>query len=155
MTLTPDQLHILQHSLGCDQYGRGTLGRDERDGTHGYSRNRYVSDPTPDLDALVAAGLMQDRGAVAVYGEMHGYVVTRLGVDTMLKQSPKPPKLTRSQKRYQEYLDADCGMTFGEWLKSYGSYSAACASADSYRYEQAQCAREAGFGQGGATYEHD
>jgi hypothetical protein len=25
-------------------------------------------------------------------------------------------KMTRSQKTYQEFLDADCGFSFGEWI---------------------------------------
>lgn len=27
------------------------------------------------------------------------------------------PKPTRSQRRYMRFLEADCGATFGEWLK--------------------------------------
>lgn len=34
------------------------------------------------------------------------------------EHSPPPPKLTRSQKRYEAWLDADCGLTFGEFLRS-------------------------------------
>ena len=32
--------------------------------------------------------------------------------------NPKPPKLkmTRSKRRYQEYIDSDSGMSFPEWL---------------------------------------
>ena len=37
----------------------------------------------------------------------------------MLAESPKPPKLTRSQQRYRAYLKADTGGLFREWLKYY------------------------------------
>lgn len=118
MILTSNQLDILQHSLSCDQYGQSAhQGRDENDGCGIYFRNRYVSDPDIDLSILVAAGYLEDRGAIQVYGDMHYYVVTREGMVAMREQSPKPPKLTRAQKRYRKFLDADCGMEFGEWLK--------------------------------------
>jgi hypothetical protein len=47
--------------------------------------------------------------------------VTEDGKRAMLAASPNPPKLTRSQRRYREFLDADSGLSFLEWLK----YSAA------------------------------
>jgi hypothetical protein len=123
MTLTPEQLHILQHSLGCDKHGRTEYrGRDEGDGCGVYGRNRYVSDPRPDLIALVAAGLMEDRGPQTMCGGMHWYVVTEAGVRAMREQSPVPPRLTTGQRRYREWLKADCGLSFGEWLKVRKAY---------------------------------
>lgn len=119
MILTPNQLHILRHSLGCDQYGqtdyRGDSDRDECFGA--YHRNRYVSDPDLDLETLVLLGYLEDRGAIQVYGDMHYYVVTKEGLTAMKEQSSKPPKLTRAQRRYRDWQDADCGLSFGEWLK--------------------------------------
>lgn len=35
----------------------------------------------------------------------------------MGEASPRPPKLTRSQMRYQRFLDADSGVSFREWLR--------------------------------------
>lgn len=29
------------------------------------------------------------------------------------------PKLTRSQRRYLDFLNADCGASFGEWLRGW------------------------------------
>jgi hypothetical protein len=139
MTLTPDQLHILQHSLGCDQYGQTAHRANSDDHFGRYFRNRYVSYPTPDLAALVDAGFMRDHGAYAICGGDHCYTVTEAGLTAMLAQSPKPPKLTRAQKRYREYLDADCGMTFGEWLK--------CREAYKEDWD-ARCDPDAGFGRG-------
>jgi hypothetical protein len=43
-------------------------------------------------------------------------VVTEAGKAAMLADSPKPPKLTRSQIRYRRFLDADTGESFREWL---------------------------------------
>lgn len=112
-------LEIIQHSLGCDEFGQSkTRLRDENDGCFGYYRNRYVCDSgNSEIDELVALGLMKDHGAQSIAGGMHCYSVTKEGVSVMRKQSPAPPKISRSRKRYLEFLDADCGMTFGEFLK--------------------------------------
>ena len=34
-----------------------------------------------------------------------------------LKEMGRIRPMTRSQKRYREYLDSDCGLSFGEWLR--------------------------------------
>lgn len=108
-SLTPEQLHILQHSLGVDRYGRGDQ-----------YRNHFCTGPeSKDFDLcneLVALELMRDGGPRKVMGGMHVFTVTPAGIDAVAFQSPEPPKLTRSQKRYREYLAADCGFSFAEWL---------------------------------------
>jgi len=106
--MTPNQLHILQHSLGVDQHGQGDQ-----------YRNRYVCDKgNVDIDALIADGLMVDRGSMGdLTGGMHVYMVTESGKLAMRESSPPPPRLTRSQKRYQAYLNEDPPMKFGEWLR--------------------------------------
>jgi len=104
VTLTKDQLQILQHALGHDEFGQPEC-----------CRNRYISDKDSDLDALVNAGFMKSR-ALAFAGGMRLYFATDKGHAAMLEQSPKPPKLTRGQRRYQDYLANDGNMTFGEWL---------------------------------------
>lgn len=117
--MNPEHLHILQHSLGCDDHGQSENKRaDEGDGCFGYYRNRYVSDPTPDLTALVTLGLMKDRGAYDIAGGMHCYSVTAAGVAAMKEHSPKPPKVSRSRARYLQFLHADLGCTFAEYLKN-------------------------------------
>ena len=112
MTTDAEHLHILQHSLGLDQYGRGKA-----------YRNHFVTGPgSDDFDTCVAlaeAGLMKgygERGALT--GGDHLFGVTDAGRRFVREHSPRPPKLTRSQRRYREFLDADCGLTFGEYLKS-------------------------------------
>lgn len=110
--MTPEQLHIIQHSLGVDQYGRGSQ-----------YRNRFVTGPgTSDwtsCKALVEIGFMNDRGGHELYGDgAHCFCVTEAGKKAMAELSPKPPALTRSQKRYRAFLNADCGISFREWLNT-------------------------------------
>ena len=65
IVLTAEQLHAIQHSLGCDKYGRGN-----------HYRNRYVCHPgNPVIDSLVAAGMMVDTAPPSFTGGMHCYVV--------------------------------------------------------------------------------
>lgn len=106
------KLHILQHSLGLDKYGDGSQ-----------YRNHFVTGPgSRDFDdcrALVADGLMTERAGNALSGGDSVFFVTPKGTDFVALNSPaKPPapKLTRSQKRYRAWLDADCGLSFAEWL---------------------------------------
>lgn len=108
---SPEQLHILQHSLGVDQYGRGRQ-----------YRNHFVtgrgSDDHPHCMALVEAELMTRRDGNALSGGDDVFYVTQAGIAAVAEHSPPPPTLTRSQRRYEDFLDADSGMTFGEWLRS-------------------------------------
>jgi hypothetical protein len=108
MEMTPRQLEIVQHALGADKYGK----RKRQDG-----RNFFCAGPTdePDCRALVEAGLMQEHKRTEIYPYFN-CSVTGEGINAMLRESPPPPKLTRSQKRYQRFLDADSGISFGEWL---------------------------------------
>lgn len=52
-----------------------------------------------------------------LFGGDSCFFVTDLGKEAVQRESPEPPKLTRSQKRYRAWLRADCGMKFSEWLK--------------------------------------
>lgn len=108
--MKPELLHILQHALGVDQYGRGRQ-----------YRNRFITGPDSDdflkCQQLTELGLMRDHGAQSLAGGMHCFEVTKQGVSAMLKESPKPPKTTSSQTKYAEFLKADSGLTFIEWLK--------------------------------------
>lgn len=109
-------LEILQHSLGCDEFGRGTM-----------CRNHFVTGSTGRDGQLclqlVAMGFMRDCGS---RGELTGgdnlFVVTDAGKAAMLRDSPAPPpakEMTRSQRRYDDFLRSDCGLSFREWLKAY------------------------------------
>jgi hypothetical protein len=112
MTLTKEQLQVLQHSIGADQYGRSERGCDRNFfGTNANGKDGQV------CQSLVALGLMEDHGFRELYRE-NVYTVTGRGVDAVLKFSPAPPKLSRSQQRYLDFLRtaSDC-YSFGEWLK--------------------------------------
>jgi hypothetical protein len=104
------RLHILQHALGVDEFGRGEQYREHFVTGEG-------SDDHPDCMALFEAGLMTRRANIEMYGGMDLFRVSDAGRAYVAEHSPAPPKLTRSQQRYQDYLDADCCLSFGEWLK--------------------------------------
>ena len=103
-------LHILQHSLGLDQYGRGT-----------FYRNHFVtgegSKDHADCMALVASGFMTVRAGNALSGGGDVFRVTDAGKAAVVYHSPSPPKLTRSQQNYQDWLRHDSDMSFIDWLK--------------------------------------
>jgi hypothetical protein len=105
--LTPSQLQILQHSLGLDHYGQGRS-----------SRNHFCAsgDDVLDCRALVRLGYMQEHPTTAVFPD-YNCSVTPAGHEAVLRESPPPPKLTRSQWRYRRFLEADSGLCFGEWLR--------------------------------------
>ena len=106
--MTPKQLDIVRHSVAMDS-----------DGHRAYDRNYFVTDPDCDdgrvCCELVAAGLMRDHGPQSIAGGMHLYRVTDEGIR---QATPVAPKRTRSQGRYQEFLNADSGLSFFEWLKT-------------------------------------
>lgn len=100
-------LHILQHSLGVNQYGQGEQYRN-------YFATGTDGKDYADILKLIEAGLMQDRGEVKLYGGMHVFTVTDAGIEYVKNQSPTPPpeaKLTRSQKRYKRFLEYGDGFT--------------------------------------------
>ncbi len=106
--MTSAQLQILQHSLGVDRYGQGEM-----------YRNHFCAgaDDEKTCRELVDMGYMRvfhpNQSPLSYYN----CAVTAIGKEAMLRESPKPPVLTRSQKRYREFLDADSGVSFREWLK--------------------------------------
>jgi len=111
-SMTSNQLHILQHSLGVDQYGQGDQ-----------YRNRYVVGPDcdgfSDLTELVTLGLMTDHGPQTIAGGMHCFTVTEAGKIAMRRESPKPTKVSRGKAKYLSWLHSrdGHGLSFGDWLK--------------------------------------
>lgn len=109
-SIRPELLHILRHSIGLDDHGKG------RD------RNHFTTDPEgPDgqmCQELCAAGWMKDHGAQSMWGGMHCYCVTEQGKAVVRLHKPLEKRLTAAQRRYQDFLDADSGLPFGEWLKA-------------------------------------
>lgn len=113
--LTEEHLHVLQHSIGADEHGRIVRGG---------GRNHFVTgDGSKDhllCVALVEYGLMTRRPGSAISGGDDIFHVTAAGRLYVERRSPPPPKLTRGQQRYQQFLDEDCGYSFGEWLQAIG-----------------------------------
>lgn len=106
MILSTRHLEILQHSLGVDQHGQGRMYRNHfcaGGGDEGACRE------------LVQMGYM--RTFTRSYLPYYNCTVTEAGKAAMLEQSPKPPKLTRSQERYRRFVQADTGESFREWLR--------------------------------------
>ena len=103
-------LHILQHALGLDQYGQG----------ESYRRHFVTGEGSvdhPDCMALVERGLMTRQAGSQLTGDMDAFFVTDAGRQAVRDHSPPPPKLTRSQKRYRAWLDADAPIPFSQWIK--------------------------------------
>ena len=102
-------LHILQHSLGVDKHGQGNQ-----------YRNYYVAgwDDVRKCRELVALGLMREHQANALTGGEPCFTVTRAGIEAVAEHSPPPPKLTRGQQRYRDYVKvADLFEDFGHYLR--------------------------------------
>lgn len=104
----PD-IDILRHALGlCAGGGRnhfvtGTGGRD-----HAICLN------------LVARGLMTRHAPSALTGGDDLFIATAAGrqyVADHLAKQPPAKRLTRDQRRYLSWLDADCGCSFGDWVR--------------------------------------
>lgn len=116
--LTPEQLHILQHSLGCDKHGKTTYrGRDEGDGCSIYHRNHFQTKATtPDgqlCESLVALGYM--KGGTAL--NLPYYYVTPAGMEAMRTESPPPPKVSKSAARWAKYWrSSECFDGFASYL---------------------------------------
>lgn len=102
--LSNQQLQILQHTLGLNEYGL-YQGR-----TEGYRNYFCASEGNHDWDnliVLVNAGYMTKRDPCAVAEGW--FSVTELGRAAVKKESPKPPKLSKSKARYRRYLEMGDG----------------------------------------------
>lgn len=110
--MTKEQLQILQHSLGVDEYGRTPRGYTP------YTRNHFCAGGADEATCreLVAMGFMVQHPTID-WLPYFNCSVTPDGIKAMHKESPPAPKLTAGQKRYREFLDADTGESFGQWLK--------------------------------------
>ncbi|ASY56454.1 hypothetical protein SS05631_c15180 [Sinorhizobium sp. CCBAU 05631] len=70
-----------------------------------------------DCMALVELGFMTVRSGSALSGGDDIFRVTDAGRAAVIANSPEPPKISRSKQRYLDYLEADCSMSFIDWLK--------------------------------------
>lgn len=102
-------LHILQHSLGVNQYGKG----------HQYRNHFCTGKGSKDFEPckeLVAKGLMKEGNGGSLIGSDSIFHVTPAGIEFVAANSPPEPKMTQSQKRYRAYLRSECSCSFAEWL---------------------------------------
>lgn len=104
---TLEQIRILRHALGTGTDGRGRA-----------YRNHFVTgagsiDHSPCV-ALVQLGLMRRHAPSQLSGGDDVFSVTEAGKSAA---APDPDTLSRAQRRYAAYLEADSGLTFGEWLR--------------------------------------
>lgn len=109
-------LHILQHALGRDQYGRRKPGRADDYRNHFCAGGKDVAT----CREAVALGLMEERHvARELSGGDPTFFVTDAGKRYIAEKSPAPPKMNRAKKRYDHWLDVRdaIGMSFGEYLK--------------------------------------
>lgn len=113
--MKPRLLEILQHTLGCDQYGRGT-----------HYRNHFVAGgkDAESCEELLRMGLMTKhprRGGAGdeLTGGMPCYFVTDAGKREMLAQSPRVPRSKRSRafEQWQSYCDAFGNIPFSRFWK--------------------------------------
>ena len=111
--ITREQLDILRHAIGQNT-----------DGTSRGPRNSFSTDPgsrdhTRCME-LVEAGMMRrdaDFSGSPIIGGADFFTVTRAGRDEVTKHVEPAQKLTRSQRRYRQFLNVDGSETFGEWLR--------------------------------------
>lgn len=108
-----DLLHILQHSLGYDRFGRGTD-----------YRNRFVtgegSIDHPICMQAVEQGLMVRHAGNALTGDMDLFMVTDAGRAYIRQHSPKVDRKQRNRDRYSRFLDLSDvipDLTFGDFLR--------------------------------------
>jgi hypothetical protein len=105
--VSPEQLQILRHALGTDDDGCGRS-----------YRNHFVAgEGSTDFAlcmALVESGHMARLSGNALTGGDDLFMVTDAG---RAAAKGSPAVLTRAQRRYRAFLDADTGSTFREWLR--------------------------------------
>jgi len=110
--ITPEALHVLRHSLGVGERGNKPSYRNHfvtGDGTTDY----------PICMGLVDAGLMKRHPGSVLTGGDWCFTVTKAGRDLVEATKEPEPKLTRSQRRYREFLDHDTHLKFIDWLRRY------------------------------------
>jgi len=116
--LEKEEIQILLHTLGL----RKKMKFYEKDKIEDPYRNYFYtsSDTTdyPHIQNLIKKGLMVDSGKGWPDQEGTYFYATEKGIELAKKIAyDLIEKLTRSQKRYQLYLNMGCEESFFEWLK--------------------------------------
>ena len=104
--LAPHLLHILQHSLGVDEYGQGRQ-----------YRNRYIpgGDDVARCEELASKGFMKEHLGRAITGGDPWFSVTDRGIEAVALFSPPAPPPKKSSE-FSAYLRSESCDRFGEWL---------------------------------------
>jgi len=106
-----NKLHILQHSLGVDEYGEGNQYRNHF--VTGEGSNDWES-----CNELVELGMMTVNRNHNLSGGDDCFFVTDAGKNFVLENSPKKPKISRSKQRYTRFLEYGDGFdSFIEFCK--------------------------------------
>lgn len=102
--ITPNQLHLLHHTLGLRPDRRVPYRNHfaASEGHHDYA----------DLVELERVGMMTSRALEEQWGGGICFYATDAGEAYAIEHLPPAPK----KSRYDQFLDADCGLTFAEWL---------------------------------------
>ncbi len=107
-------LHILQHALGRDKHGKNPDGRPD------YRNHFCAGEGSADFTLCreaVTLSLMREHPPREISGGDHIFVVTDAGKAYIAEHGPPEPARTRGQERYHQFLQADPGLSFGEWLR--------------------------------------
>lgn len=105
--VSSEQIGILLHALGLDQYGQGEIYR------------KHFCAGGKDLgicESLVDIGAMARKDPSALTGGDALFLVTARGIAIARAKSEKPPKLTKSKRRYKAYLRSETDESFIDWL---------------------------------------
>lgn len=81
-------------------------------------RNHFAG-TSPEIEELVRSGFAKKiHDGSEITGFEPVYVATEEGKrHAIIVRDREYPKLSRSKQRYLDYLNADSGMKFGEWLR--------------------------------------
>lgn len=131
--ITPAQLRLLHHTLGLRPDHRVPYRNHfaASTGHHDYA----------DMVELERIGMMTSRALEEHWGGGICFYATNAGEAYAIEHLPPAPKKTR----YEQFLDADCGLTFAEWLgievpkaEHSGWYTGAGVPRNSWRYRSSR-----------------
>jgi hypothetical protein len=110
-------IHILQHALGRDEFGQRKKHLTEDYRNHCVAGDGYHSRHL--CEEAVRLGLMERNERSVLSGGDHWFHVTDAGMKYVDENSPKPPKKSRGERRYERFLEISdmYDITFGEFLK--------------------------------------
>lgn len=103
--------HLLHHTLGITDPNQFDSYRNFFEASDGHT-------DLPGLLELCKAELMiEGKSPSFCHQDSRTFYVTQKGREVAFETRPKPPKLTRGQRRYRTYLRSEVDQSFGEWLK--------------------------------------